>query len=46
MPLCFLTLENGKEEQRALADIQVRVCVCVCVCVGGVCVCKGESVCV
>ena len=22
-PLCFLTLENGKEEQRSLADIQV-----------------------
>ena len=38
MPLCFLTLENGKEEQRALADIQV----CMCVCVRGrvlVCVC-------
>ena len=22
-PLCFLTLENGKEEQRTLGDIQV-----------------------
>ena len=21
-PVCFLTLENGKEEQRSLADIQ------------------------
>ena len=37
VPLCFLTLENGKEEQRALADIQVRtcsyLCVCMCLCV-------------
>jgi len=24
-PVCFLTLENGKEEQRSLADIQVGV---------------------
>jgi hypothetical protein len=22
-PLCFLTLENGKEERKSLADIQV-----------------------
>ena len=35
MPLCFLTLENGKEEQRALADIQVCMWVC-----------KGEGACV
>ena len=43
VPLCFLTLENGKEEQRALADIQVMtysyVCVCVCMC-AYVCVCE------
>ena len=24
-PLCYLTLENGKEEQRSLADIQVII---------------------
>ena len=24
-PLCFLTLENGKEEQRSLADIQAYI---------------------
>ena len=24
-PLCFLTLENGKEEQRSLSDIQVSI---------------------
>lgn len=24
-PLCYLTLENGKEEQKSLADIQVRL---------------------
>jgi predicted ATPase len=26
-PLCYLTLENGKEEQKSLADIQVRSCI-------------------
>ncbi len=24
-PLCFLTLENGREEQKSLSDIQVRI---------------------
>lgn len=45
VPLCFLTLENGKEEQRALADIQVITCsnVCVCVCV---CACVWDCLCV